>query len=173
MTSTRQAAEPRRSGRDLWRRGRNARDHLDDVLVTGARLPLRYWRPLMFFHGAPDETLAILTDGGFPGRLVPGKAHPVISLEALPDGVGFRACPCSSARPRLPGRHRFIRRGCLLGATGHEMDRDSFLVEAFRFNIPADVAYALRFRGEVPEDCIARVALPVAGPTAGPEEGIP
>jgi len=108
----------------------------------------------MFFTGARDKDLTALTDGEFPRTTVSGKSHPVYSLEKLPDNVGVAVCPCTSKIPFGRGVFRYIRKGCRLRHTQHTMDRDSFLVEKVRFNIPRSVACELRFRGEVPDECL-------------------
>jgi len=124
------------------------------VLVDGARLPLKHWRERFFFTGGPDPMLYAITGGRFPRTPDPGKTHPVFALSGLPDGAGFRVCPCSSKKP-APGKAGLaIRKGCILTHTGHVMDRRSHLITHVTFNIPPSVARDLRFRGEVPEDCI-------------------
>jgi hypothetical protein len=127
---------------------------LDAVLGAVVNLPIKYWRPNFFFSGAPDDRLSELSGGGFPAVTVPGKSHPVFTLHPVPDHVGFAVCPCSSKRPFDATGHRFIGQGCRLKHTGHVMDRNSYLVEKIRLNIPSDTGYRLRFRGEVPEECI-------------------
>lgn len=108
----------------------------------------------MFFFGAKDEELSGLTSSRFPGRVVSGKKHPVFSLKPLPEGVGFQVCPCSSKRPFEEGVFRYIEKGCRLRHTAYIMDRDSYLIELARFNIPVSMAGRLLFKGEVPADCL-------------------
>jgi hypothetical protein len=94
-----------------------------------------------------------LSEGLFPAGPITGT-HPVFSLQAQPDGVGFRVCPCSSKRPYHEKNPRYIRKGCRLLHTGHTLDRNSYLLEMIQFNIPRSIATELRFMGQVPEDCI-------------------
>jgi hypothetical protein len=140
--------------KDLWQPSRTASRHLEDVLGATVNLPLRYWRPNMLFSGAPDDRLRRLTAGLFPLRLVKNKTHPLFCLHVLPDTVGCRVCPCTSSQPRRGVPQRFIRRGCVLSFTRRIMDRDSYLVDEIVFNLPADLAFRLRFRGRVPEECL-------------------
>jgi len=125
---------------------------IESILGAVIRLPLPYWQPRMFFLGARDKELLQLTERRFPVK--PKRSHPIFSLEALPDRVGFRVCPCSSRKPYDTRRYRFIEKGCTLLHTGNSMDRNSYLVEKVTFNIPPSVARALRFWGEVPGNCM-------------------
>jgi len=146
-----------REGMDLWSTT-HSKDKLVEnvkvVLGAVAHLPIRFWKPKMFFTGARDEELAEITDERFPAKVVPGKSHPVYALKELPENVGFAVCPCTSTKPYSRGVFRFIRKGCRLRYTQHTMDRNSFLVEMCRFNIPRSIAYVLRFKGEVPDKCV-------------------
>jgi|GEM_PF-733335 len=132
-----------------------ARD-LEAVLCSVIRLPVQYWRPRFLFFGAPDQKLQHLSGGTFPAVLLPGKSHPVFTIEALPDGAGAAVCPCSSKKPYGAGAFRYIRKSCRLLHTQREMDRNSHLVEAVRINIPAALAMRLHFAGEVPPACIVQ-----------------
>lgn len=136
-------------------RGRTmtAEKDIEAVLGSVTNLPLRYWKEKMFFRGLPDKSAFQLTAGQFPVRPTSGS-HPVFSLKALPEKAGFRVCPCSSKRPFSRETCRFIGKGCLLLHTGFAIDRDSFLIEKFQFNIPRSQAHRLRFLGEVPEECL-------------------
>ena len=141
----------------LWStspRGMTADRHLEAVLGSVTRLPLPHWKDGMFFKGFPDESAWELSGGRFPAGPIRGT-HPVFSLKAQPDSVGFRVCPCSSKRPYHGETVRYVRKGCCLLHTGHIVDRNSYLVEECRFNIPRSLAAELRFLGQVPEDCIA------------------
>lgn len=129
-------------------------ENVEAVLGAVTHLPIRFWKQSMFFSGARDKDLSIFTNGGFPRSTAPQKSHPVYTLQKLPQNVGFAVCPCSSNRPFNQGVFRYIRKGCKLLHTQHIMDRDSFLIDSIRFNIPRSKAYALRFRGEVPDRCI-------------------
>jgi hypothetical protein len=142
---------------DLWSVSSTSETLMKNVeAVLGAvtHLPISFWKPNMFFTGARDDDLSLFTNGQFPKTNIPGKSHPVYSLRKLPQGVGFTVCPCSSKRPFSRGAFRYIRKGCQLGHTGHVMDRDSYLIERSRFNVPRSIAYELRFRGEVREECL-------------------
>jgi len=132
-------------------------ERVDRILGSVVHLPLRYWKPSMFFAGAGDTDLAGLTAGRFPETPRRNGTHPVFSLAALPSGVGFQVCPCSSKRPFKTKEYRYISKECELLYTRHRMDRDSFLIEAVRFNIPESVAWRVRFKGLVPDRCVKRV----------------
>jgi len=134
----------------------NLRRNVEAVLGAVTHLPVKFWKPHMFFTGAKDEDLDSFTYGQFPKTTVSGKSHPVFSLRKLPENVGFTVCPCTSSRPFKLAKYRWINKGCKLRHTNHVMDRNSFLVEKVRFNVPRSVAYRLRFRGEVPDRCLKR-----------------
>lgn len=141
---------------DLWpkgRRGTRASDNLDLVLSSATYLPLSLWRRNFLFFGAGDEKLLLMTGGEFPATLERGKTRPVFCLAAIPGGVGFKACPCST-RPRFGGRHRFIPEGCTLLHTRWRTDKTSFLVERYAFPVPKSLSSTLTFKGEVPPECL-------------------
>lgn len=146
----------RLTGIRLWSdlNGRTADRDLDLVLGAVTKLPLRYWRERMFFFGASDKDLFHLTEGRFPRKRIPKHTHPIFALEPLPENAGFRVCPCSSKRSFGNHQFRYINKGCRLDYTHHEMDRDSYLLEALRMNIPESVGADLRFKGVVPPTCI-------------------
>ena len=144
-------------GMDLWAKkpaSLTAAQHLDTVLGSVRNLPLRYWRSGFYFVRADDEKLLKLTSGHFPKKLVPRKSHPIYTLHQLPDQTGFKVCPCSSKRPFNKSRFRYIKKGCRLMHTHDQMDRDSFVIEAVKFNVPPSMAYRLLFKGEVPAECL-------------------
>ena len=144
---------------ELWSESSNEdmlAENVEAVLGAVTHLPVKFWKPNMFFTGARDADLSDLTNGKFPKKLVSRKSHPVFSLRKLPQDIGFTVCPCTSSRPYGRDRFRWIRKGCTLSHTNHVMDRNSFLVEQIRFNILRSVAYRLRFRGEVPDRCVKR-----------------
>lgn len=64
-----------------------AQDDLPLVLTAGARLPLCLWRQNIFFKGAANEKLRILTEGKFPCRAPSAGTHPIFVLTALPQRV--------------------------------------------------------------------------------------
>ncbi|MFP4350100.1 MAG: hypothetical protein ACLFQY_17540 [Desulfococcaceae bacterium] len=143
------------TGSEFWsKRTLTADKHLSLVLGAATNLPLKYWQPHFYFTGAEDEKLAGITEGRFPATPIPKKTHPVFALKPLPDGAGCTVCPCSSRRPFDQAIYHFIRKGCRFLHTGFETDRNSYLVEQVRFNLPASVANRLHFRGEVPVECI-------------------
>jgi len=103
-------------------------------------------------HGAADRALQEHTCG-FPATVRKDKfTHPLYVLQVLP-GLGHQACPCSS---KNFGVRRFVCAGCTLLYTNRQTDRDSFLVETYRFNLPLDSEFTdpLRFMGRVPLECL-------------------
>lgn len=141
---------------NLWSsrsRPMTAKNGLEEILASVTGLPVSYWKERMFFRGLKDSSAFELTGGRFPAR--PGQGtHPVFSLKALPDGIGFKVCPCSSKKPYDQRTHRYISEGCRLLYTGHAVDRNSYLIEKIQFNIPRGREPGLRFLGQVPEECI-------------------
>lgn len=106
----------------------------------------------MFFSGVADIELRRHT-GTFPATLRKEKTtHPVFLLHAR--GTGHLMCPCSSKGHWR--KHRYIAEGCKLEMKPHVMDRDSFLIEQYRFTIPLDHRFqkSLCFCGRVPVACI-------------------
>jgi hypothetical protein len=141
----------------LWKKKSGsvtARKDLDLVLSAATYLPLQFWRKNFLFFGAKDKKLLLLTGGAFPAKLEPDKARPVFCLAVLPDGAGCKACPCSTKPPFSKGPHRFIPEGCTLRHTGKRTDKRSFLVEKFSFPVPRSLSADLRFKGEVPSECL-------------------
>lgn len=116
-------------------------------------VPFRLWQPNYQFIGLRDQRLCQLSRGSFPHKVEP-KTRPLHSLERLPHNVAYKVCPCSSKRPFNMRRARFVRRGCRLLHTDHTVGRNSYLIENVTLNIPSSFWRELRFRGEVPEDCI-------------------
>jgi len=142
---------------DLWAKQPvipTAENNLELVLGSTRNLPLRYWRAGFYFFRAEDEKLLELTSRHFPKKLVPGKSHPIYTLHQLPNQTGFKVCPCSSKRPFDKNRFRYIKKSCRLKHTRNSMDRDLFLIEAVKFNVPPSMAYRLFFWGEVPAECL-------------------
>lgn len=126
---------------------------LDQILGSVRGLPLRYWKKRMLFRGLPDRWARKWTGRQFPVRRSTGT-HPVFSLAKLPGGIGWRVCPFSSKRPYQQTAFRYIQAGCRLQPTGYVLDRNSYLIEHIRINIPRAFATTLRFTGIVPEACI-------------------
>ncbi len=135
-----------------------AKDDLDQILVSVVRLPIRFWRPKFFFTGARDDHLHGLTGGKFPHKIEPLKTHPVYAVEPLSGDAGFKVCPCSTKRPFDVQRIFYIRKGCRLRPNNFSFNSKSYILRHISFNIPPSVAYRLRFRGEVPEECIAEIS---------------
>ncbi|RZB34193.1 MAG: hypothetical protein SRB2_03586 [Desulfobacteraceae bacterium Eth-SRB2] len=124
------------------------------VLGFVVNLSLPYWRDHFFFMGADDANFFQLTGGEFPKKIEPGKTHPIFTLKALPNHVGYRVCPCSSRKPFDRHHYRYINKGCRLEFTNHEMDRNSYLVENILLNLPPTIAIKFRFKGQVPNICL-------------------
>ncbi len=115
-------------------------------------LPPTQWQDRMFFINAPDTELKAVT-GVFPATYRPNKStHPLYILRA--GSTGHLACPCSSKGHGQ--RNRFIASGCRLEMKEAVIDRDSFLLEQYRFTLPLDhrLYKAVRFFGRVPESCL-------------------
>jgi hypothetical protein len=145
------------TGKMLWGQAGIAEEphkEIEAILGSVTRLPVKYWKPRMLFHGARDRELITLTDGRFPAGKVTKKKRPVFSLKPLPHQCGYKVCPCSSRIPYRQKEYRHIEKGCRLIHKGHVTDRNSYLVEEASFNIPPSVAYGLRFLGEVPMGCL-------------------
>lgn len=134
-----------------------AKKDLDLILGSVTNLPLQYWRPFFLFFRAKDKDLLKITKNRFPAKLENGKTHPVFALQHLPNNVGFKVCPCSSKKPFYDKTYRYIKENTTLKHTGYMTDRNSFLVESVRFNMPATIAGKMLFKGEVPEDSIVIV----------------
>jgi hypothetical protein len=156
MSSAGTKKKPRRS--EIWEASKAPPSRpSEDLTALGeaiTRLPPRYWRERMFFHGARDRDLRVAT-GKFPATFRKDRrTHPIFVLKMLGD-LGRKVCPCSS---KNWGAGRFIRSGCILEITGKEQDRNSYLVEWFAFNLPSDPAFTegLVFMGLVPETCLER-----------------
>lgn len=147
----------RLTGKRLWGRGTVTADSALDLVLSSTRnLPIRYWQERFLFFGAEDENVHLITAGAFPVKLVPNKSHPVLALAPMPGGVGWRVCPCSSKRSFGGPQGHYIRQGCRLDYTRHEMDRDSYPVWKVVFPFPASRAGRLLFKGQVPEECFVR-----------------
>ena len=155
------AQKPKLTHTSLWSRESKsftADTHLELILGSVTQLPMKYWSKNQFFTSASDDMLHRLSEGNFPAKRVPDKRHPILALKALPEGVGFRVCPCTSRRPYDKTAYRYVRKNCILDHTGYRMDRDSFLLEWLQLNLPASMASEVRFRGKVPDDCIKTVS---------------
>ncbi len=133
---------------------RLVQENIEKILGAVAHLPLKYWKSKMFFKGAKDDELAEVTGNQFPARMVPGKSHPVFSLKPISYRIGFMVCPCTTKKPIKPTAYLHIDAGCQLLYTKRPMEKDAYVLREIRFPIPRSLAYALRFMGEVPENCI-------------------
>jgi hypothetical protein len=113
-----------------------------------------HWQPRMIFSGFPDVILKA-NIAGFPSSLK-GRglrhSHPIFVLECN-SNLSHRTCPCTSKY--TPGT-KYIQAGCRLEYSRRVMDRTSFILEHFAFNLPAERDWMdkLRFWGKVPEGCI-------------------
>ncbi|MCF8037985.1 MAG: hypothetical protein K9K79_01585 [Desulfohalobiaceae bacterium] len=140
--------------RELWSSDRQSRQLDLEVLGQSiTRLPPDYWKENMFFKGARDTVLRELTND-FP-KVVKNTAstHPVFVTKIFP-GIKIRLCPCTSR----PSPVRYIPRGTRLETTGVVVDRDSYLLEDYYFNLPLDPEFSrgLNYQGTVPETSIRR-----------------
>lgn len=142
----------------LWKSKKTltADTHLHLILgsVKNMGLSLKYWQPHFLFFGMKDNISHELTEGKFPAKLEQDKSHPVFSLEILPDHTGVRVCPCSTKKPFHKGPHRYILADCRLNFTGLSVRKKTYITERITFLMPDDAAERLRFKGEVPLECI-------------------
>ena len=116
-------------------------------------LPPLQWQDRMFFTGMADTELRQHTGGSFPATLRKDTTtHPIFLLQAR--NTGHLVCPCSSKGHSR--KYRYIAEGCALVMKSFVMDRDSFLIEQYRFIIPLDHRFQkpLCFCGRVPDTCI-------------------
>jgi hypothetical protein len=143
-------------GKTFWKQGRKtvtAPGDLDLILCSTVYLPMRFWRKNFWFTGALDETLHECTQKAFPAKVLEGKTRPLFVLKPFQQGFSAVA-PCTSRTPYRFSHCHFIHQGCRLLHTGFEVDKTSYILNRFRFNIPVSLAETLRFRGEVPLSCI-------------------
>ncbi|MCP4110918.1 MAG: hypothetical protein GY749_36255 [Desulfobacteraceae bacterium] len=114
-------------------------------------LPPAQWETRMSFSGADDIKLKSLTRNKFPHTCK--ETHPIFILKVI-GNLGHEVCPCTSSPFIKKGR--FIKKGCQLEYIGNITDKNSYLVEDYRFTLPADPEFRrkLKFRGRVPEACI-------------------
>ena len=121
------------------------------------RLPLPFWEANMFFRGARDTKVRHIS-GGFPKTLRSHKAsHPIFTLQTKnEDDLGFRVCPCTSS----PFQGRYIPKGTVLEVTGRVMDKDSYLLEHYHFQVPRDPDFIrdLVYWGTVPDGSIQELS---------------
>ena len=118
------------------------------------KLPVMFWEEKMLFWGAKDKKLRKATQI-FPNRLRKDKTtHPIFILKKIAN-FGFKVCPCTSSRH---SKAKYIEQGCVLEITHYKMDRNSYLLEEFNFNLPREHNWNrdLRFGGKVPCACIRK-----------------
>ena len=114
------------------------------------RIPPYLWQERMFFMGASDATLRLLTQE-FPQKI--RGTHPLMILQAV-SRLAVNACPCTSS----PGPWTYIPRNTRLHITGRILDRISFVLEHLPFSIPRDEEFihSLCFWGQVPAERLIR-----------------
>jgi len=125
-----------------------------DLSVLGdavRKLPPMQWRERMFFAGIDDLDLRNWS-GGFPATFREKlQTHPIFVLRCNPSG--HLLCPCSSR-----GRKscRYIKKGCEFEMKNTVSDRNSYLIEKFKFTLPLDSRFRRDpiFIGRVPVSCI-------------------
>lgn len=117
-------------------------------------LPPAQWETRMFFSSAADTKLKSLTGGAFP--FICKGTHPIFVLKVI-GNLGHEVCPCTSHPFKKKGR--FIKKGCQFEYTENTNNRNSYLIDDFCFQLPADTEFRhkLKFRGRVPENCILEV----------------
>lgn len=134
---------------DVWAR---RKQEMWDVLGSSiSTIPVRMWERSMFFKGISNAWWLEKTKT-FPTKAKASGTHPIYVLAR--STTGFRVCPCSS-KGRMG---KFIRQGCKLKRTGKSMDRNSYILERFAFNIPKTMRLPDDpvLIGIVPEECLAR-----------------
>ena len=147
----------KKQGFDLWRKESvNPLPQRDISAIIGSvkNLPVQYWTERMFFKGAKDVILYNLTEGVFPRTVKPEGTHPLFVQGKLPNGIGAMVSPCTSKRPYEKIRFIQIKKGCTLKKKNTIMDRNSYALIDIRINIPRDLAFSIRFMGEIPIDCM-------------------
>ncbi len=122
--------------------------------VFTSRLPGYLWNRNMLFFGTPDLWLKKKT-GVFPGTIRSDKGtHPVFILSRK-NNMSVKACPCSSKGRR----GKYVSRGCRLEMTGRTVDKDTYILTEYTFNLPLNPENrpTLEFWGRVPAHCIREV----------------
>lgn len=118
------------------------------------KIPFDCWEEKMFFYGGCDHKLKELT-GSFPATFRKDQAtHPIFLLRKN-SSQSFMACPCSSKGNKLL---TYIKAHCPLDMTGAKLDRDSYIVKKYTFNLSPDPAFhrKLILAGIVPERCLSQ-----------------
>ncbi len=118
------------------------------------KIPFECWQERMFFYGGCDHKLKELT-GSFPATFRKHHTtHPVILLEKNASH-SFTACPCTSKPKKSLS---YIKADCPLDMTGNKLDRNSYIVRQYKFNLSPDPAFhrKLTLVGIVPEKCLSK-----------------
>ncbi len=129
-------------------------DVLGDLGPAVRRIPFELYSERLLFRGALNTALREKT-GVFPVRLgKAGEHHPIYLLREV-GNYAFQACPCTSKRQ---AGTCYVRKGCVLEQTQREMDKTSYLLERYVFNLSRDDAFHrhLVLMGRVPESCLGR-----------------
>ena len=135
------------------------------------KLPASHWKKNMLFFGADNKNLLDQTGGQFPAGNPNNTTHPIFVLEVNP-GYSNEICPCSSA---IPNRHnapngitrRYIIKTCSMTYIPQNIEKDTFILEEYFFQVPADPSVAIPIQengsplycaGVVPPHCIRTVS---------------
>ncbi len=125
-----------------------------DLSILGnaiRKLSPMQWQERMFFAGVDDVDLSEWS-GGFPATFRKElQTHPIFVLCCNPSG--HLLCPCSSKGNKTL---RYIKRGCKFEMKNETSDRNSYLIEKFKFTLPLDSRFRRNpiFLGRVPVSCI-------------------
>jgi len=135
---------------DVWLRNKQAMWDILGPSIT--RIPVQMWETNMFLHSVKNNWWLEKT-GTFPDKAKSKGSHPLYVLKTT--STGFRVCPCSSKQQD----GKYIKKGCELQKTGKYMDRDSYILEKFRFNISRTMHFAAKptLYGIVPKHCLGGV----------------
>ena len=126
-------------------------EKFDVAYASFCGLPVREWKRGMVLKGVSNAWWLSKT-GGFPARANPQGTHPLFVLANSTSG--FRVCPCTSRK----SGGKYIKKGCKLKLTARSMDRNSYIIERYAFNIPRMMRFAQdpKLVGVVPETCLAK-----------------
>ncbi|WP_045213937.1 hypothetical protein [Desulfonatronovibrio magnus] len=118
------------------------------------KIPFESWQERMFFYGGCDRRLRKFT-GSFPATLRKNQTtHPVFILKKT-TSQSFMTCPCTSV---CDNEMIYIKAHCPLDMTGAELDRNSYIVRKYTFNLSPDPGFhrKLNLAGIVPEKCLSK-----------------
>ncbi|WP_045214243.1 hypothetical protein [Desulfonatronovibrio magnus] len=121
---------------------------------TIKKIPFESWQERMFFYGGCDRRLREFT-GSFPATLRKDQStHPVFILKKN-TAQSFMTCPCTSVRHK---KMIYIKARCPLDMTGAELDRNSYIVSKYTFNLSPDPGFhrKLNLAGIVPDRCLSK-----------------